>query len=124
MTFLDGTLIIVAATSVVAALAFGVDRHLRVRRVSLTVPEEPTPVERPCLNPANQPFVAAMLLGATEIELSAGRVAGGLRDLANVVRATAKDPVGLTLRSRVAALIYEHSGAHRRAGQRVEEAGT
>lgn len=83
-------------------------------------PEEPTTLERPAVNPANAPLIGALYAVADSIEASGERCAGGLRDIARVLRLTAT-PAAATIPERVATFVEEHGSAIRREAQLIRE---
>lgn len=107
MTLGDPALDIVLIVAIALIITYGVFRGGRRARSAYGLgPEEPTPVERPAMNPANAPLASALYAASAGIESSSIRVSGCLRDLARAVRLEAK-PVDPAIKDRTATFIEE-----------------
>lgn len=124
MNAYDIAMIIICATAVTGAVMIGVNfdrgRRRKLRVADLT--PEPTPIERPTLNPANRPLVRVLVEFAAEVEMSGIRTAGGLRDIARVLQLSTHEPTP-AVREKIASFVEDHGDVFPLGAQRIREAG-
>ena len=107
MNAFDVAVVIICATVVTAAAAFGANwtyDHRRKLRVADLRPE-PTPVERPALNPANRPLVTVLYGLAGEL----ARTPDALRDVARTIQLHETEPVKDEHRERIGRVLADHA---------------